>query len=94
MFPLIKERKVRGSKAIRIPPSSNINSMPASDPLCSSNDTPGRLRETKAFGFGEYGCKVKLKGIDGGSPPVRGLRFNLTQSSKPSMPRTRRGIDD
>ncbi|KAG8172600.1 hypothetical protein JTE90_007640 [Oedothorax gibbosus] len=63
--------------------------MPASDRLCSSNDTPGSFRETKVFGFpgGSMVAKLKLKGIDGGSPPVMGLavKFDSTQQTLPGQ---------
>ncbi|KAG8172698.1 hypothetical protein JTE90_021207 [Oedothorax gibbosus] len=59
MFPLIRT-KVRGSKAIRYRPSSNHKRCQPAIRLCSSNDTPGSFRETKAFGFrGKYGCKAE-----------------------------------
>ncbi|KAG8170522.1 hypothetical protein JTE90_021684 [Oedothorax gibbosus] len=65
--------------------------VPAAAPairLCSSNDTPGSFRETKAFGFrGSMVAKLKLKGIDGGSPPVMGLAVQFdSNAANPTRP--------
>ncbi|GIY61283.1 hypothetical protein CDAR_216921, partial [Caerostris darwini] len=47
--PTTNEEKT--SKAIRYRPSSNHKRCQPAIRLCSSNDTPGSFRETKACGF-------------------------------------------
>ncbi|KAG8156722.1 hypothetical protein JTE90_015836, partial [Oedothorax gibbosus] len=62
--------------------------------LCSSNDTPGSFGKPSFWVPGEVMvAKLKLKGIDGGSPPVMGLRFNLGGLNAATLPGPGHGED-
>ncbi|KAG8170558.1 hypothetical protein JTE90_005604 [Oedothorax gibbosus] len=61
--------------------------MPPRSGLCSSNDRPrGASPGNQNFWVpgGSMVAKLKLKGIDGGSPPSNGACVHLTQRSKPT----------